>query len=147
MPPCHGGDRRFKSVRGRHLSGSSSAVEHRLAKARVASSNLVFRSNFCSIRRGSSVLRLELSYSHMFLLRLSACNNRVRCLWRHSQVVRQRSAIPLFPSSNLGVASNFLIIVCNIANSSITWFRWFYGNSSNQGLFMPGWRNWQTQRT
>ena len=25
--------------------------------------------------------------------------------WRHSQVVRQRSAKPLFPSSNLGVAS------------------------------------------
>ena len=73
MPPCHGGDRRFKSVRGRHFSyfaavaqsveqrtenprvdgsippcgtscGSSSVVEHRLAKARVASSNLVFRS-------------------------------------------------------------------------------------------------------
>lgn len=26
-------------------------------------------------------------------------------IWRHSQVVRQRSAKPLFPSSNLGVAS------------------------------------------
>jgi hypothetical protein len=28
------------------ISGNSSVVEHRLAKARVASSNLVFRSNF-----------------------------------------------------------------------------------------------------
>ena len=53
--------------------GSSSAVEHRLAKARVASSNLVFRS----------------------------------ILWRHSQVVRQRSAKPLLPSSSLGAASKF----------------------------------------
>ena len=52
--------------------GSSSVVEHHLAKVRVASSSLVFRS-----RR------------------------------RHSQVVRQRSAKPLFPSSNLGVASIF----------------------------------------
>ena len=32
--------------RKRHLCGSGSGVEHRLAKARVASSNLVFRSNF-----------------------------------------------------------------------------------------------------
>ncbi len=53
------------------ICGSSSAVEHRLAKARVASSNLVFR----------SIIR------------------------RHSQVVRQRSAKPLSPSSNLGAAS------------------------------------------
>ena len=30
----------------RQLCGSGSGVEHRLAKARVASSNLVFRSNF-----------------------------------------------------------------------------------------------------
>ena len=106
MPPCHGGGRRFKSDLGRQfaavaqsveqrtenprvdssilscgticfLCGSSSAVEHRLAKARVASSNLVFR----SIRR-------------------------------HSQVVRQRSAKPLFPSSNLGAASTVLYISC-----------------------------------
>ena len=30
----------------------------------------------------------------------------VICIRRHSQVVRQRSAKPLFPSSNLGGASN-----------------------------------------
>ncbi len=28
-------------------------------------------------------------------------------VWRHSQVVRQRSAKPLSPSSNLGAASNY----------------------------------------
>ena len=32
-------------------------------------------------------------------------------LWRHSQVVRQRSAKPLFPGSNPGVASNMVGIV------------------------------------
>ena len=53
--------------------GSSSVVEHHLAKVRVASSSLVFRS-----RR------------------------------RHSQVVRQRSAKPLFPSSILGAASTIV---------------------------------------
>ena len=31
--------------------------------------------------------------------------------WRHSQVVRQRSAKPLFPSSNLGVASRAVEVV------------------------------------
>ena len=30
---------------------------------------------------------------------------KINILWRHSQVVRQRSAKPLFPSSNLGGAS------------------------------------------
>ena len=44
--------------------GSSSVVEHHLAKVGVASSNLVFRSNN---------------------------------IWRHSQVVRHRSATPLPP--------------------------------------------------
>ena len=53
--------------------GSSSVVEHNLAKVGVAGSSPVFRS-----------------------------------IWRHSQAVRQRSAKPLFPSSNLGVASNLI---------------------------------------
>ena len=37
-------------------------------------------------------------------------------IWRHSQVVRQRSAKPLCPSSNLGVASK----LCNSENSAIS---------------------------
>ena len=36
------------------------------------------------------------------------CCFSVLYIWRHSQVVRQRSAKPLFPSSNLGVASKKL---------------------------------------
>ena len=83
MSPCHGEDRQFKSDRGRHsclgssvgrsnglkirvstvrfcpeapcTCGNSSAVEHRLAKAGVASSNLVSRSNF--IWRHSQAVR------------------------------------------------------------------------------------------
>ena len=45
-PPFHGGNR-GSIPRGVTISlcGSGSGVEHRLAKARVASSNLVFRSN------------------------------------------------------------------------------------------------------
>ena len=43
MPPCHGGDRQFKSDPGRHC-GSSSVVEHNLAKVGVAGSSPVFRS-------------------------------------------------------------------------------------------------------
>ena len=33
--------------------------------------------------------------------------------WRHSQVVRQRSAKPLFPSSNLGAASKYILQIVN----------------------------------
>lgn len=54
-------------------------VERRLAKANVASSNLVFRSKTCGADAPP--------------------------IWRHSQVVRQRSAKPSFPSSSLGGAS------------------------------------------
>ena len=43
MPPCHGGDRQFKSDPGRQC-GSSSVVEHNLAKVGVAGSSPVFRS-------------------------------------------------------------------------------------------------------
>ena len=43
MPPCHGGDRQFKSDPGRQR-GSSSVVEHNLAKVGVAGSSPVFRS-------------------------------------------------------------------------------------------------------
>ena len=43
MPPCHGGDRQFKSDPGRQR-GSSSVVEHNLAKVGVAGPSPVFRS-------------------------------------------------------------------------------------------------------
>ena len=79
------------------MRGSGSVVERCLAKANVASSNLVSR----SIRH-------------------------------HSQAVRQRSAKPLRPSSNLGGASIKL-------------------ESSDSGFFnkfiLPEWRNRQTQGT
>gem|GEM_PF-3965087 len=37
--------------------------------------------------------------------------------WRHSQVVRQRTANPLFPSSNLGAASIFFAGVAELADA------------------------------
>ncbi len=69
-------------ARGRYkeVCGNSSVVEHHLAKVGVAGSTPVSR----------SIVFREL---------------RMR---RHSQVVRQRSAKPLFPGSNPGAASNAL---------------------------------------
>ena len=61
-------------------------VERHLAKVNVASSNLVFRSN--KIRTKDAL------FASSFVIR------------RHSQVVRQRSAKPLFPGSNPSGASN-----------------------------------------
>jgi hypothetical protein len=39
--------------------------------------------------------------------------------WRHSQVVRQRSAKPLSPSSNLGAASNLLSLLGRVRRDKI----------------------------
>ena len=111
-PACHAGGRGFEPLPGRQnafvaqsveqgtenpcvtgsipvegtICGSGSVVERHLAKVNVASSNLVFR---------SKNKRRILILNCVFLIK-----------WHHSQVVRQRSAKPLFPSSNLGGASN-----------------------------------------
>ncbi len=42
---------------------------------------------------------------HLAKVEVASSSLVTRSIWRHSQVVRQRSAKPLFPSSNLGVAS------------------------------------------
>ena len=65
-------------------------VECHLAKVKVASSNLVFRSKLRQELYASVALSTPLAYNK---------------IWRHSQVVRQGSAKPRFPSSNLGGAS------------------------------------------
>jgi hypothetical protein len=111
MPACHAGGRGFEPLPGRQIAqiaqlveqwtenprvagsipalgttvcGFNSAVECHLAKVKVASSNLVTRSN-----------------------KASCLNVAGYIIRRHSQVVRQRSAKPLFPSSNLGGASKY----------------------------------------
>ena len=119
MPACHAGGRGFEPLPGRQFAqiaqsveqgtenpcvvgsiptlgtkkdfclseiltcGFNSAVECHLAKVKVASSNLVTR----------SILK-QRTYSCLF-----------QNIWRHSQVVRQKSAKLLFPSSSLGGAS------------------------------------------
>ena len=64
------------------MCGINSVVECHLAKVKVASSNLVSRSNRIAGGFPSAIY-----------------------IWHHSQVVRQRSAKPLFSSSNLDGAS------------------------------------------
>ena len=62
-------------------------VERRLAKAEVAGSSPVFRSNYTKVDFKRVKRPLKIS------------------IWRHSQVVRHRSAKPLCPGSNPGGAS------------------------------------------
>ena len=124
-PACHAGGRRFESVRGRHkvanlrieeellpqyasvaqlveqrtenprvvgsiptggtkFAGVAHPVERHLAKVEVASSSLVTRS-------------INQERIHAFLI----------SIWYRSQVVRPRSAKPLFASSNLAGTSIF----------------------------------------
>jgi hypothetical protein len=66
------------------FAGIAHPVERHLAKVEVASSSLVARSK----------KRLQAALS-------KAC----KLIWRHSQVVRQRTANPRFPGSNPGDAS------------------------------------------
>ena len=65
------------------MCGINSVVECHLAKVKVASSNLVSRSRMIAGGTPSAII-----------------------IWHHSQVVRQRSAKPLFSSSNLDGASS-----------------------------------------
>ena len=78
-------------------SGSSSVVEHRLAKARVASSNLVSR----SIPPSGTI---RVGYGGM---ERSAYNSRAALPRRGTQVVRERSAKPLCVGSIPTRASKF----------------------------------------
>ena len=81
MPACHAGGQGFEPPPGRQCASVAQLVERHLAKVEVASPSLVYRS--------------------IFTANVKAC----AAIWCHSQVVRQRSAKPLCPSSNLGVAS------------------------------------------
>ena len=55
---------------------------------------------------------------------------RSNLIWRHSQVVRQRSAKPLFTGSNpVAAFTNFLVGIAILE------------------IHMPVWRNWQTRTT
>ena len=85
---------RAPSILNTATSGSSSVVEHRLAKARVASSNLVSRSKPPS---GAS----RVGYGG-----LERTNNKAALPRRGTQVVRERSAKPLCAGSIPARASN-----------------------------------------
>ncbi len=49
--------------------------------------------------------------------------NQISLTWRHSQVVRQRSAKPLFPGSNPGVASISVQPIKLIVVGIVKWLR------------------------
>ena len=69
---------------------------------------------------GSNPSTLANFFTAFLKFREAVSSSERQVLWRHSQVVRQRSAKPLFPSSNLGVASMknperfaFWVFVCS----------------------------------
>ena len=88
-------------------------VERDLAKVEVAGSIPVIRSINADTKVWSDRVRKIIAIREAERLsvdirrgsRKSGMLRPQKRIWRHSQVVRQRSAKPLFPSSNLGGAS------------------------------------------
>ena len=93
-PACHAGGRRFEPVLGRHMPWQLSRQSSRL---KICLSVVRFRPK-------APFMRQQLSWQSATLPRWMS---RVRVpstapfCWCHSQVVRRRSAKPLFSSSNL----------------------------------------------
>ena len=121
MPACHAGGRRFEPVPGRqffrNLRGTLYCV-NKYAKIEIAKAEHINLTVNCIIL--AKVNRLYGGYRQV--VKTQGCGSCIRgfeshypphlfntlYMRRHSQVVRQRSAKPLFPSSNLGVASKML---------------------------------------
>ena len=106
------------------FAGIAHPVERHLAKVEVASSSLVARS--------------KNSYAGLIA--------RITYIRRHSQVVRQRTANPRFPSSNLGGASNKkpALVAGFLLEMSLPMLDWLSdgplcGPSPRRG-FKSGWR-------
>ena len=124
MSPCHGEDRQFKSDPGRHFClGSSvgrakdwkslcqrfdSALRHHFFAA-VAEWQTRYFEGVVIVDRVSSSLTSRTIHLHLPPVRIwvppPSINEFVNHVWRHSQVVRRRSARSWPPSSNLGAAS------------------------------------------
>ena len=125
-PACHAGGRRFESVPGRHICHASSRAEALLnmpLQLSRQSSGLKIRVSLVRFRPEAPEMRVQLIRQSATLPRW---RQRVRasspaptkkigtpyCVpsfiikeWYRGQVVRQRSAKPSFPSSNLGGTS------------------------------------------
>ena len=98
VPACHAGGQRFESLLGRHFGQIAQSVEQRTENPRVPGSIPVLATSLCG--NGSVVER------HLAKVNVACSNLVFRSMnWRYSQVVRSRSAKPLFPGSNPGGAS------------------------------------------
>ena len=72
-------------------------VEQRTENPRVIGSIPIGGPNFADLA--------HLVERHLAKVEVASSSLVIRSIWYHSQVVRQRSAKPLFPSSNLGGTS------------------------------------------
>ena len=111
---CHARGRGFEPHPGRQFASVAQSVEQRTENPRVVGSiptggticgfSSFGRARPCQGRGGGFEPRNPL---HLKTTKIKSdfCRFLLNSIWRHSQVVRQRSAKPLFPSSNLGGAS------------------------------------------
>ena len=99
---CHARGRRFEPVPGRHFflyASVAQSVEQRTENPRVDGS-IPSGSTICGFSSSGRAPPCQGGGSGF-----EPRNPLHFFIWRHSQVVRQRSAKPLCPSSNLGGAS------------------------------------------
>ena len=116
MPACHAGGRQFEPDLGRQfVVGVGKRLSHRVVVPICVGSNPTIHPIFkkltsCDIGVSPSGKATD---SDSVMRRFESCypsqqvmlHVRAAFVWRHSQVVRHWSAKPLFPGSNLGVAS------------------------------------------
>ena len=110
-PACHAGGRGFEPHLGRQFASVAQLVEQRTENPRVVGSTPTGgticgrsssgRARPCQGRGSEFEPRRPLQKKRLQASLSKAC----KLIWRHSQVVRQRTANPRFPGSNPGDAS------------------------------------------
>ena len=108
-PACHAGGRGFEPLLGRHYAQIAQLVEQRTENPRVAGSIPALGTMVCGFSSSGRAPPCQgggSEFEPRKPLQNECCHSCGNILiWWHSQVVRQRSAKPRFPSSNLGATS------------------------------------------
>ena len=108
---CHARGRGFEPHPGRHFASVAQSVEQRTENPRVVGSIPTGGTIYADLAHlvERHLAKVEVASSSLVIRSIGALKSALyfqkNLIRHHSQAVRQRSAKPLFPSSNLGDAS------------------------------------------